>query len=204
MRSHQGGEADRDLQVQLSRLKTSHSTSYSSIDIEPDEDSESQETHAALNACMFPFEVGEEPWFLDSGASSHVIGKPNVLIDTSHSSISSIRTAGGQVLPVKYKGHVSFSDHEVKTVQDVLYVPGVQTNLLSVGRFVNLGHTILFKSNTYLIYNITYPERVFLQAHRDRRTKLYKLTAKSNSISIPSPVMSASGAPKVSAETIDL
>ena len=155
----------RHLQIQLSRLKTTHSNSYSSINILPDKDSKGDDTHATLNACMLAFTVDEEPWFLDSGASSHVTGNPLLLTNTSHSSVSSICTATRQILLVQHKGNVTFSNHEVKSVKDVLYVLGVKTNLLSVGRFADLGHTIIFNSNKYIICNDTYlPNTVFLEA----------------------------------------
>ena len=48
-------EQIRDLQVQLSKFKTSHSTSYVSIDVLPDEESVYEDTEAALNACMSAF-----------------------------------------------------------------------------------------------------------------------------------------------------
>ena len=149
---------------------------------------------------MSAFSADEEQWFLDSGASSHVTGNSSLLFDKSHSSTSTIRTAAGQILPVVHKGNVNFSDKSVKTVRDVLYVPGVKTNLLSVGRFTDLGHTVLFNSSSCLIFEKLEPEKIFLQATRDPRTKLYRLLGKpllpqESTLAVTHPV---------STETIDL
>lgn len=198
----------RDLQLQLSQLKSTTANTYSTTDL-IDEDDEGTDQEAALNACISAFSIEEEPWFLDSGASSHVTGNPNLLSETSTSHIASIRTAAGQVLPVKHKGHVNFSDPKVKQVNNILYVPGVTTNLLSVGRFADLGHTILFNSNHCYILDdkidlkmLLSKHRPFLQASRDPRTKLYKLVTKpavTNSYTLATTEQS-----KPSLQTIDL
>lgn len=191
----------RDLQIQLSRLKANPSSSYTAVDV-PEDDFEEDDTQAALNACMTAFSTDEEPWFLDSGASSHVTGSSDFLSEVSPSSITSIRTAAGQILPVAHKGTVKFKDCEVKSVHDILYVPGVKTNLLSVGRFADLGHTIVFNSTSCLIYDIDYPSNIFLQAHRDHRTKLYRLTA--TPMVSTEPALLTTHTPKVSMETLEL
>lgn len=194
----------RDLQIQLSRLKTKPETSYSTIhEGLSDEDFDgAEDTQAALNACMSAFTTDEDPWFLDSGASSHVTGNSNLISDISDSSISSIRTAAGQVLPVSYKGNVQFTDPEVKTINDILYVPGVKTNLLSVGRFTDLGHTIIFDSHACTIFDVSHPEEIYLQAIRDPRTRLYRLSAKP--IVKQQTILSVTHKHPVSVDTIDL
>ena len=82
------------------------------------------------------------------------------------------------VLLVSYKGHVTFSDLEFKTLSDILYVPGVKTNLFSVGGLTDLGHNIIFTSKICVIFDILHPDRIYLRATRNPRTKLYKLAAK--------------------------
>lgn len=168
----------RDLQIQLTRLKTNKASSYSTIETLNADEVETEDTQASLNACMAAFSNDEQPWFLNSGASSHVTRNPSLFSSTSLSSVSSIRTAAGQILPVEYKGNVKFSDDEVKLVKDILYVPGGKTNILSVGSLADLGHTIMFNSKSCLIYDSDEPHKIFLQANRDPKTKLYKLIAK--------------------------
>ena len=92
-------------------MKT-YESAYYTVDDTPDEeydDDEDNETQASLNACMATFSTVREPWFLDSGASSHVTGNGNLLSNLIDSSISSIWTAAGQVHLLHNKGTVSFS-----------------------------------------------------------------------------------------------
>ena len=99
---------------------------------------------ALINACMAAFSTDEDPWFLDSWASSHVTGNASSLTDLTESIVSSIRTASGQVLPVMNKGIVTFSNPAINPISDVPYVPGVKTNLILVGTLTDLGHVIVF------------------------------------------------------------
>lgn len=70
-------------------------------------------------------------YFLDSGASSHVTGNLSLLSNIAHSSISFIRSAGGQVMPVSSQGFVTHIDTsgEIKDIYNVLFVPGISANL---------------------------------------------------------------------------
>ena len=92
----------------------------------------------------------------------------------------SIRTANGQVLAANTKGNVKIEElsGEIKTICIVLYVPRVKLNLLSVGKFTNLGHDILFNSTHYLIFDHDQPNQVFLQAFCNPKSKLYKVLNK--------------------------
>ena len=176
MQRHQDQEADTWPAGQTLTLKTTES-SYLALDNSPEEEeyNEDENWEATINACMSAFTVDKEPWFLDLGESSHVTGKPSLITEKSKSHVPGIRTATGQILPVAYKGHVSFSTPEVKTLSDILYVPGVKTNLLFVQRLTNLGHNIYFNSYTCFIFDVLHPDMVFLQATRDPKMKLYKL-----------------------------
>lgn len=194
----------RDLQTQLSRLKATDSA-YLSVDDGPADDEEDIEdpddSQASLNACIAAFASDEEPWFLDSGASSHVTRNASLMTNPTESSVSSIRTAVGQVLPVKNKGTVSFPTSKIKSVGDVLYVPGVNTNLLSVGSLADLGHNILFTSKHCMIFDSSF-QQLLLQAHRDPRSKLYKLAETQHPSS--TSALAVQHTPHVSVETADL
>ena len=48
---------------------------------------------ATANACMAAFAIEEEDWFLDLGASSHVIGNAQLLTDLTTFKVPSIKIA---------------------------------------------------------------------------------------------------------------
>jgi hypothetical protein len=119
---------------------------------------EYEETDEVVNACLDSFD-NEEEWFLDSGASSHVTGNKLILTDLEHSNTSSIRTAGGHVMPITTQGTIQLEGTfgKVKKVSNILYVPGITTNLLFVGKFTNLGHLVRFDSERCYIYESNKP-----------------------------------------------
>ena len=86
-------------------------------------------------------------WYLNSGASNHVTGNRDLLVDvkpTEHNRV--VHTAGGQSLPVKGVGSVviKLPNGEIKTIGNILYVPGLTKNLFSVGSITDKGLTVHF------------------------------------------------------------
>ena len=87
------------------------------------------------------------------------------------------------------------------TTTDVFYVPGVKTNLLSVGTLADLGQNNVFTSKIYLIFDESF-QKILLQAHCDPWSMLYKLAATTCSPSSSTP--SVQHSPQFSVETINL
>ena len=133
-----------------------------------------------INACVVA--NVEEAWFLDSGASSHVTGNSHLLRDITDSRIPHIKTAGGQLMPVAGQGTVitSNSSREIKEIHRVLYLPGVKTNLLSVGKLIDIGYKVLFESTKCIIYDRKFPKQIFLSGTWDPNNKLYRIETSSN------------------------
>jgi hypothetical protein len=116
----------RDLNAQLTKLKLE---SQESVNLANESYNEEIE-EVAVNACMAVFAPEEDDWFLDSSASSYVTGNNQIVSNSTTSAIPSIRTANGQVLAVTAKGNVQIEEYsgEIKTMCNVLYVPGVKSN----------------------------------------------------------------------------
>lgn len=119
-------------------------------------------------------------WFIDSGASKHVTGLKNLLSELEEGCRSKISTAGGEKLSVAGKGKVEFptSSGAIK-FDDVLYVPGVTKNLLSVGSITDGRERpkILFNSgNFWILRNFPIPKahQIMAAGKRDRRNGLYR------------------------------
>jgi hypothetical protein len=112
---------------------------------------EEDTNEATVNTCLAAFTPKEDDWFLNSGASSHVTGNARLVSNMTSSAVPSITTANGQVLPIIAKGNVTIQEvtREIKSIQNVLYVLGVRSNLLSVGKFADLGHVVLFNSTLF-------------------------------------------------------
>jgi hypothetical protein len=115
----------------------------------------------------------DKVWMLDSGATHHVIGNPTIISDSP-------MIAAGQSHTVQGKGKVfvQLPDGEIKCIDNVLYVPGVHRNLLSVGCIANQGYTLEFVKSTCIIWDLQ-TRQIFARAERLNNRGLYQLKAQS-------------------------
>lgn len=97
-------------------------------------------------------------WFIDSGASAHMTNRTDWVIGERQASTKDVLVANNCRLPVKCVGEVSLSLDRGKStamsaeVKNVLVVPELCTNLLSVSQLVNSGNSIEFNTNGCQIY----------------------------------------------------
>lgn len=84
-------------------------------------------------------------WYVDSAVSGHVTSNRATLSNVGPStSIGNVITANGDSLNVV--GHATLSLDNNKSVSEVLYVPGIARNLISVGQLTNAGNVMVFDS----------------------------------------------------------
>ncbi|CAI5970411.1 unnamed protein product [Closterium sp. NIES-65] len=79
---------------------------------------------------------------LDSGCSHHMMGTKSVFVDMGPSNgVKHVRGFNGALQPVEGRGTVALQGEARKRVliPDVLYVPGIQANLLSAGQLKESG-----------------------------------------------------------------
>ncbi|CAI7908921.1 unnamed protein product [Closterium sp. NIES-53] len=82
---------------------------------------------------------------LDSGCSHHLIGRKAVFVDMSPSvNVKNVRRFNGVLQPVEGRGTVALQGvaGERILITDVLYVLGVQANLLSAGQLNDMGEKL--------------------------------------------------------------
>ncbi|XP_038699665.1 uncharacterized protein LOC119996958 [Tripterygium wilfordii] len=73
-------------------------------------------------------------WYLDCGCSNHMSGNEALFDYFNHGVSTMIRLGNGEAVSSKRKGRVKIQTIEgVKFINDVLYVPALSSNLLSVG-----------------------------------------------------------------------
>lgn len=123
----------------------------------------------------------EEEWYLDSGASRHVTGQKQLLSNIREENHSKVSTAGGEKLNVLGKGSVNIptSSGGIK-FSDVLYVPEVTKNLLSMGTITDTrkGYKLLFDSSkVWILHDFLPPADHYIvtTGSRDSRNGLYRL-----------------------------
>ena len=107
----------------------------------------------AINTIELEKEVNN--WVIDSGASDNVFGDPNVF-DSIEGCQGLVTTASGENLTVIGSGTVDLSNNGEIKMQQVLYVPGVSQNLLSVSSIAKYGFILVFDDKQCLIIKNRY------------------------------------------------
>jgi hypothetical protein len=72
----------------------------------------------------------------------------------------------------KRKATLSSTSLKIKTISDVLYVPGFMKNLLSIGMIVDRGHIVVFDSNKCLIIQNKDPHTIVVKSVKDPKNGL--------------------------------
>lgn len=102
--------------------------------------------------------IGNDKWYVDSGASMHMTNTRDWMYDVKHPPISTITVANNTNLPVEGVGKVNLilDGNNANRIQvcNVLYVPKLAGNLLSVSAMVKNGCKVNFsKGNCEIINN---------------------------------------------------
>lgn len=98
----------------------------------------------------------ENEWYVDSGASSHMTPNKALLSNQNYADIKDICAANSSRMKVNGFGEATFqvNDGEVK-INDVLHVPDLAVNLLSVHKIVSKGNTVVFNDAQFSIIKVT-------------------------------------------------
>lgn len=99
------------------------------------------------------------PCVLDSGASSHMFNEANIMkrMKTLEQEIHVSTAKEGQKLRAQARGQVTLKsvvgDNKLKKLNlyNVLFIPGLQENLISVKRVVSLGNQVVFFNDGVII-----------------------------------------------------
>jgi hypothetical protein len=99
---------------------------------------------SALSGSVTP---GEDTWLIDSGASKHMTGQRDILSCLSENKFSQKVTLGDDYqYPIKGVGESNYklNSGTPMKMKDVLYVPGLKKNLLSISDLEKKGFRISF------------------------------------------------------------
>ncbi|KAL8128314.1 hypothetical protein AgCh_015053 [Apium graveolens] len=94
----------------------------------------------------------EESWLIDSGCTNHMTYDQDLFRDLDTNYTTKVRIGNGVKIAVKGKGTVAIKGCSgLRLISDVLYVPEIDQNLLSVGQLVEKGYKVLFEVKVCLI-----------------------------------------------------
>ena len=106
----------------------------------------------------------ENNWYIDSGCSNHMTGNRNWLINFDENRKSTVRFADNRSIQAEGVGDVLLKRRDGKDamITDVLFVPKMDTNLISLGQLLEKGFTIGFPKGFLEIYDQN--ERLVMRA----------------------------------------
>lgn len=113
----------------------------------------------AFSAAFLNGKFSNNDWYVDSGASVHLTAHESWLKNmTVQPDLQEIMVANKTKVPVKCKGDVDVitlvgSKKFDVTIRNVLCVPQLTTNLLSVSQLIKNGNSVQFSTNGCRIYN---------------------------------------------------
>jgi transposase InsO family protein len=119
---------------------------------------EIKKTHA-FSAVFLNGNFSKHDFYLDSGASSHLVLDQNMMQNACFKpNIKEIIAANQSAMPVLCSGDVNIvtvtpnCKYEV-TLKDVLCVPNLTTNLISISQLIKNGNKVEFKEKSCNVYN---------------------------------------------------
>lgn len=133
----------------------------------------------AFSVIFLNGDFDNDDWYIDSAASNHVTSKEDWMTNKKESDIKEIIVANNEKLEVKCSGQVNITTVvDGKTfdiaVKNILYVPSLTTNLLSVGQLARNGNYVIFDEKGCKIFSSANE----LVATADLKNNIYKLNLK--------------------------
>ncbi|KAF7135561.1 hypothetical protein RHSIM_Rhsim08G0049500 [Rhododendron simsii] len=108
---------------------------------------EKEEEVSILMVCHVKEETPQNMWYLDTGCSNHMCGDKKLFSNLDESFHNTVKFGDNSTVAVMGKGSVTIQPkgNLTHTISNVLFVPDLKTNLLSVGQLQEKGYKISIK-----------------------------------------------------------
>ncbi|XP_019442233.1 PREDICTED: uncharacterized protein LOC109346948 [Lupinus angustifolius] len=118
--------------------------------IEPDDDD-----HYLLMTTTKNSEEDGDFWYLDTGCSNHMTGKKGWFTTLDESTKSQVKFADHSAVSAEGIGKVMIKRRDGKSayISNVLYVPKMKSNLLSLGQLLEKGYTMEMKDGMMKVFD---------------------------------------------------
>ncbi|GKU93099.1 hypothetical protein SLEP1_g6727 [Rubroshorea leprosula] len=103
-------------------------------------------------SALFVRESVPDVWYVDSGCSNHMTGNINLFMNLDKSVGKKITMGDGTIQEAQGKGTVKLDEYGKNCIDDVLFVPHLDSNLLSVGQFMMDGYSLVFENMACYVY----------------------------------------------------
>jgi hypothetical protein len=119
------------------------------------EDDSSDDDYVLISTLTGTITPGNDTWLVDSGASKHMTGYKGSLSNLIHKdSPHNVKLGDDYQYPIKGVGEASYKLDSGKAMRmkDVLYVPGLKKNLLSISALDEKGFRVAFVDGEVLMW----------------------------------------------------
>jgi len=100
---------------------------------------------ATLEQMCNTAEVNNSSWLIDSGCTNHMTADLSLFKDLDKSYVSKVKIGNGEYVKVEGKWAIEVETMSgTKTLKNVLYVPKINQNLVSVGQLLESGYSLSF------------------------------------------------------------
>ena len=105
-------------------------------------------------ATCFAVNSGKNTWLIDSGCTNHMSYDSEIFRELDYTYISKVKIGNGEFVDVKGKGVVAIETPTgTKLIYDVLFVPEISQNLLSVGQMLERQYALHFQDMSCIIFD---------------------------------------------------
>ena len=118
-----------------------------------EEDKDPEETEEQLFMALQTSTISKKnTWLIDSGCTSHMTKHLSIFSSIDRSIKPKIKLGNGDFVQAKGRGTVTVSTSRgTKTIKNVLFIPELDQNLLSVPQMLRNGYEVTFKDNCCFI-----------------------------------------------------
>ncbi|TXG70083.1 hypothetical protein EZV62_005018 [Acer yangbiense] len=128
--------------VKFCRSKPQHAQQANFTDKQPEAE---DHMFMASQACC---SASKDVWYVDSGCTSHMVKYSSLFTSLHSNDRTNVKLVNGEMVQATGKGTVSVQTSKgPKLIHDVLLIPDLDQNLLSVAQLLKKGYSCLFKDN---------------------------------------------------------
>ena len=114
-----------------------------------------EEDQLFIATCFMSYEASEN-WLIDSGCTNHMTHDKELFKELKSTESKKVRIGNGEYSAVKGKGIIAIASCSgTKLITNVLYVPDIDQNLLSVGQLIEKGFKVIFVEKAGVIEDAT-------------------------------------------------
>lgn len=145
-------------------------------------DGESETDEVVLMADLVDEDSEEVMWYLDTGCSNHMSGNRASFVNLDDTVKSSIRFGDNRMVKDEGIGSVRIrkNDGKLCTITDVLYVPSMKSNLISLGQLLEKEYSVKMENKELTLFNVKEKQVLKAPLNKHRTFKIGMSIVKSD------------------------